>query len=164
MAAAAAVLRGARLLARGCGAGTPRAQRCCASCGGLDSEVQKAQRAAEGPGQQPPTIFSKIIDRSVPAHILHEDDKCLAFRDVAPQAPVHFLVVPKRPIPRLSRVAAGDVELLGHLLVVASQTAKAEGLVDGYRVVINDGKLGAQSVYHLHLHVLGGRQMGWPPG
>ncbi|XP_034644668.1 histidine triad nucleotide-binding protein 2, mitochondrial [Trachemys scripta elegans] len=142
-------------------------QRCYVAAGGQDGEVQKAQRAAEASeelGQRPPTIFSKIIDRTIRADILYEDDKCLAFRDVAPQAPVHFLVIPKHPIPRLSLVATGDTELLGHLLVVASQTAKVEGLVDGYRVVINDGKQGSQSVYHLHLHVLGGRQMGWPPG
>uniref|UniRef100_A0A663EW55 Histidine triad nucleotide binding protein 2 n=2 Tax=Accipitrinae TaxID=8955 RepID=A0A663EW55_AQUCH len=117
---------------------------------------------AESGGQ--PTIFSKIIARSVPATILYEDDKCLVFRDVAPQAPVHFLVIPKRPIPRISRVGPQDTELLGHLLVVAARTAQAEGLADGYRLVINDGKHGAQSVYHLHLHVLGGRQLGWPPG
>ncbi|NXV36742.1 HINT2 protein, partial [Rissa tridactyla] len=165
----------------------------CAAAGGQDGEVGKAQRAAaageDAWGQ--PTIFSKIIDRSVPATILYEDDKCLVFRDVAPQAPVHFLVIPKRPIPRISRVGPQDTEvspgeggngaqtrrvltllfppptprqLLGHLLVVAARTAQAEGLADGYRLVINDGKHGAQSVYHLHLHVLGGRQMGWPPG
>uniref|UniRef100_A0A8B9PYK2 Histidine triad nucleotide binding protein 2 n=1 Tax=Apteryx owenii TaxID=8824 RepID=A0A8B9PYK2_APTOW len=118
---------------------------------GLDGEVGKAQRAAaagEERGQQP-TIFSKIIARSVPATILYEDEKCLAFRDVAPQAPVHFLVIPKRPIPRISRVGPQDAELLGHLLVVASRTAQWHG---------------AQSVYHLHLHVLGGRQLAWPPG
>ncbi|CAM5112352.1 unnamed protein product [Eretmochelys imbricata] len=164
---AAAALRGARGLAAGWGPGARWGQRCYVAAGGQDGEVQKAQRAAEArkePGQRPPTIFSKIIDRTIRADILYEDDKCLAFRDVAPQAPVHFLVIPKRPIPRLSHAAAGDTELLGHLLVVASQTAKVEGLEDGYRVVINDGKQGAQSVYHLHLHVLGGRQMGWPPG
>ncbi|CAM4666853.1 adenosine 5'-monophosphoramidase HINT2 [Lepidochelys kempii] len=164
---AAAALRGARGLARGWGPGARWGQRCYVAAGGQDGEVQKAQQAAEArkePGQRPPTIFSKIIDRTIRADILYEDDKCLAFRDVAPQAPVHFLVIPKRPIPRLSHAAAGDTELLGHLLVVASQTAKVEGLEDGYRVVINDGKQGAQSVYHLHLHVLGGRQMGWPPG
>ncbi|NWX15356.1 HINT2 protein, partial [Aegotheles bennettii] len=82
----------------------------------------------------------------------------------APQAPIHFLVIPKNPIPRISCVGPQDTELLGHLLVVAARTAQAEGLADGYRVVINDGKHGAQSVYHLHLHVLGGRQLGWPPG
>ncbi|NXW09287.1 HINT2 protein, partial [Fregetta grallaria] len=167
-------------------------QRCVTAAGGQDGEVGKARRAAatgeEAGGQ--PTIFSKIIARSVPATILYEDDKCLVFRDVAPQAPVHFLVIPKRPIPRISRVGPQDTEvslggslghcggdtytvltlplpppqLLGHLLVVAARTAQAEGLADGYRLVINDGKHGAQSVYHLHLHVLGGRQLGWPPG
>ncbi|KAM6033743.1 adenosine 5'-monophosphoramidase HINT2 [Chlamydotis macqueenii] len=136
-------------------------QRCVAAGGGQDGEVEKAQRAAAG---EEATIFSKIIARSVPATILYEDDKCLVFRDVAPQAPVHFLVIPKRPIPRISHVGPQDTELLGHLLVVAARTAQAEGLADGYRVVINDGKHGAQSVYHLHLHVLGGRQLGWPPG
>ncbi|XP_062455517.1 adenosine 5'-monophosphoramidase HINT2 [Rhea pennata] len=144
--------------------GARAAQRWYAVPSGPDGEVGKAQRAAgEELGQQP-TIFSKIIARSVPATILYEDDKCLAFRDVAPQAPVHFLVIPKRPIPRISRVGPEDAELLGHLLVVASRTAQAEGLAQGYRVVINDGKHGAQSVYHLHLHVLGGRQLAWPPG
>uniref|UniRef100_A0A8C6ZCS9 Histidine triad nucleotide binding protein 2 n=1 Tax=Nothoprocta perdicaria TaxID=30464 RepID=A0A8C6ZCS9_NOTPE len=132
-------------------------------CPPRDGEVAKAQRAA---GDHAPTIFSKILARTVPATVLYEDEKCMAFRDVAPQAPVHFLVIPKQPIPRVSRVGPEDTEvsLLGHLLVVASRTARAEGLHDGYRVVINDGKHGAQSVYHLHLHVLGGRQMGWPPG
>ncbi|XP_064355970.1 adenosine 5'-monophosphoramidase HINT2 isoform X2 [Dromaius novaehollandiae] len=131
--------------------------------GGQDGEVGKAQWAAAA-GEEQPTIFSKIIARSVPATVLYEDDKCMAFRDVAPQAPVHFLVIPKRPIARISRVGPEDTELLGHLLVVASRTAQAEGLARGYRVVINDGEHGAQSVYHLHLHVLGGRQLAWPPG
>ncbi|KAM9096984.1 histidine triad nucleotide-binding protein 2, mitochondrial isoform X2 [Sarcophilus harrisii] len=125
-------------------------------------EVFKAQQAA--PGGAAPTIFSRIIDRSIPADILYEDQQCLVFRDVAPQAPVHLLVIPKKPIPRISQVEEQDKQLLGHLLLVAAQTAKAEGLGDGYRLVINDGKLGAQSVYHLHLHILGGRQLQWPPG
>ncbi|XP_059581396.1 adenosine 5'-monophosphoramidase HINT2 [Alligator mississippiensis] len=152
--AAAAGLRG-----RGLGAGAGR--RGLAAPGG-DDEVSRAQQAA---GQGPPdTVFSRIVEGSLPAHILHDDEQCLAFRDAAPQAPVHFLVIPKRPLPGLSHAAPADQQLLGHLLLVASQTAKAEGLSDGYRVVINEGRLGAQSVYHLHLHVLGGRQMGWPPG
>ncbi|XP_044513227.1 histidine triad nucleotide-binding protein 2, mitochondrial [Gracilinanus agilis] len=124
-------------------------------------EVSKAQEAVSGVA---PTIFSRIIDRSIPADILYEDQQCLVFRDVAPQAPVHLLVIPKKPIPRISQAEEQDKQLLGHLLLVATQTAKAEGLGDGYRLVINDGKLGAQSVYHLHLHILGGRQLGWPPG
>ncbi|XP_054545674.1 adenosine 5'-monophosphoramidase HINT2 isoform X1 [Talpa occidentalis] len=125
-------------------------------------EVAKAKQAA--PGGAAPTIFSRILDRSLPADILYEDQQCLVFRDVAPQAPVHFLVIPKKPIPRISQAEEEDQQLLGHLLLVAKKTAKAQGLGDGYRLVINDGKLGAQSVYHLHIHVLGGRQLQWPPG
>uniref|UniRef100_A0A8C2T4B0 Histidine triad nucleotide binding protein 2 n=1 Tax=Coturnix japonica TaxID=93934 RepID=A0A8C2T4B0_COTJA len=140
-----------------------RTARCRCVSGGQDGEVGKAQRAANEAGTEA-TIFSRIIARTVPATILYEDEECLVFRDVAPQAPVHFLVIPKRPIPRLSRVGPQDAQLLGHLMVVAARTAQAEGLSDGYRLVINDGKHGAQSVYHLHLHVLGGRQMNWPPG
>ncbi|XP_011794900.1 PREDICTED: histidine triad nucleotide-binding protein 2, mitochondrial [Colobus angolensis palliatus] len=126
------------------------------------NEVGKAQQAT--PGGAAPTIFSRILDRSLPADILYEDQQCLVFRDVAPQAPVHFLVIPKKPIPRISQAEEEDQQLLGHLLLVAKKIAKAEGLGDGYRLVINDGKLGAQSVYHLHIHVLGGRQLQWPPG
>ncbi|XP_051889034.1 uncharacterized HIT-like protein Synpcc7942_1390 isoform X2 [Pristis pectinata] len=132
-----------------------------------DSEVLKAKLAGDARkryGNQPPTLFSKIIDKSVSADIIYEDDQCLSFRDINPQGPVHFLVIPKVPIPQISVVADDDKELLGHLLIVAKNLAKKEQLTDGYRVVINDGKNGAQSVYHLHIHVIGGRQMGWPPG
>ncbi|KAM5193168.1 putative HIT-like protein isoform 2-T2 [Mantella aurantiaca] len=132
----------------------------CASDGIGSDEVQKAQKAQSTSA----TIFSRIIDRSIPADIIYEDEQCVAFRDVSPQGPVHFLVIPRKPISRISAVTAGDTQLLGHLLVTASQLAQKEGLTDGYRIVINDGKQGAQSVYHLHLHVIGGRQMGWPPG
>ncbi|XP_056409017.1 adenosine 5'-monophosphoramidase HINT2 [Hyla sarda] len=127
-----------------------------------NDEVRRAQGAtAQGAA---PTIFSRILDRTLPADIIYEDDQCLAFRDVSPQAPVHFLVIPKIQIPRISQVTPGDKELVGHLLVTASQLAQQEGLSAGYRMVINDGQQGAQSVYHLHIHVMGGRQMGWPPG
>uniref|UniRef100_A0A2K6E4F3 Histidine triad nucleotide binding protein 2 n=1 Tax=Macaca nemestrina TaxID=9545 RepID=A0A2K6E4F3_MACNE len=125
------------------------------------NEVAKAQQAT--PGGAAPTIFSRILDRSLPADILYEDQQCLVFRDVAPQAPVHFLVIPKKPIPRISQ-AEEDDQQLEVLLPMNEKIAKAEGLGDGYRLVINDGKLGAQSVYHLHIHVLGGRQLQWPPG
>nr|XP_056705086.1 adenosine 5'-monophosphoramidase HINT2 [Euleptes europaea] len=153
----AALVRGAaRGLLRGRG---PPGQRAWLAVGGPDGEVAEAQRQGGGP-----TVFARILDGSLPADVLYQDQQCMAFRDVAPQAPVHFLVIPRRPVTRLSCVAESDAQLLGHLLLVASQTAKAQGLSDGYRVVINDGKHGAQSVYHLHLHVLGGRQMGWPPG
>ncbi|XP_037634614.1 histidine triad nucleotide-binding protein 2, mitochondrial isoform X1 [Sebastes umbrosus] len=127
-------------------------------------EVKLAEEASKKYGSPAPTIFSKVIDKSIPADIIYEDEKCLAFRDISPQAPVHFLVIPRVPIPRISEAKDDDAELLGHLLVVAKNVAKQESLKEGYRVVINDGKHGAQSVYHLHLHVLGGRQMSWPPG
>ncbi|KAM3610315.1 uncharacterized protein V6R79_002238 [Siganus canaliculatus] len=127
-------------------------------------EVKLAEEASKKYGSPAPTIFSKIIDKSIPADIIYEDEKCLAFRDISAQAPVHFLVIPKIPIPRISEAKDDDAELLGHLLVVAKNVAKQESLNEGYRVVINDGKHGAQSVYHLHIHVLGGRQMTWPPG
>lgn len=90
--------------------------------------------------------------------------QCVAFHDISPQAPTHFLVIPKKPLVQLSKSTDEDEALLGHLLVVGRRVAKKLGLDDGYRVVINDGKDGAQSVYHLHLHFLGGRQLRWPPG
>ncbi|NP_001077041.1 histidine triad nucleotide-binding protein 2, mitochondrial [Danio rerio] len=130
----------------------------------INDEVRLAQEASKKYGKLEPTIFTKIIDKTVPAVIIYEDDKCLAFRDVNPQAPVHYLVIPRIPIPRISEAHDEDSLILGHLLVVAKNIAKKEGLAEGYRVVINDGKNGAQSVYHLHIHVLGGRQMKWPPG
>ncbi|KAJ8389742.1 hypothetical protein AAFF_G00114480 [Aldrovandia affinis] len=144
---------------------------CCAErCFGTtatNDEVTKAQLADEARkkyGNPAPTIFSKVIDKSIQADIIYEDDQCLAFRDISPQAPVHFLVIPRTPIPRISEAKDDEEQLLGHLLVVAKNVAKKEGLLDGYRLVINDGKQGAQSVYHLHIHVLGGRQLKWPPG
>lgn len=112
----------------------------------------------------PDTIFSKIIDRTVPAKIVHEDDLCLAFHDISPQAPVHVLVIPKQPIESLAHASGEDAGLLGHLLATASKLAVDLGLAEGYRVVINTGKDGGQSVDHLHLHLLGGRSLSWPPG
>lgn len=110
------------------------------------------------------TIFSKIIRREVPASIVYEDDVVLAFKDINPQAPVHILVIPKKPIPKLDDAEPEDSALLGHLLLTAKQVARQAGLTNGYRVVINTGADGGQSVYHLHLHILGGRYMSWPPG
>jgi len=110
------------------------------------------------------TVFAKIIRGEIPARIEHDDDLCLAFHDVAPQAPVHVLVIPKRPLESLAQVAAADTALLGHLVVVATQLARKLGLHDGYRLVVNCGPDGGQSVDHLHVHLLGGRQLGWPPG
>ena len=125
----------------------------------MSNEEQLAQTAKPGGD----TIFGKIIRREIPADIIYEDDQCLAFNDVSPQAPVHFLVIPKKAITQLSTSDDSDEQLLGHLLVVAKKCAK-ERLENGFRLVINDGKEGCQSVYHLHIHVLGKRQLSWPPG
>jgi histidine triad (HIT) family protein len=110
------------------------------------------------------TLFGKIIRREIPADIVYEDDLALAFRDIHPQAPTHILVIPKKAIPRLADAQPEDQALLGHLLLTVKTVAEQQGLTDGYRVVINTGKDGGQTVYHLHLHILGGRAMGWPPG
>lgn len=111
------------------------------------------------------TIFSKIIRREIPADIVYEDDLVLAFRDINPQAPVHILVIPKEIIPRLSDANPTHHALLGHLMLTVKQIADQEGLaINGYRVVINNGDDGGQTVHHLHLHILGGRAMAWPPG
>ena len=109
------------------------------------------------------TIFKKIIDGEIPADIVYQDDRCVAFRDIDPQAPTHILVVPRKEIPSL--VSADPEDLLGHLLLKAAEVARSEGLDEnGYRVVVNVGRDGGQAVDHLHLHVLGGRRMLWPPG
>ena len=110
------------------------------------------------------TLFEKIIAREIPGDIVYEDDACVALRDINPQAPVHLLVVPRRPIPSLDDLTEEDEPLYGHLLVVAKKVAGQEGLENGYRIVINCGPDAHQTVYHLHLHVIGGREMGWPPG
>lgn len=111
------------------------------------------------------TIFQKIIDREVPADIVHEDERCLAFRDVNPVAPTHVLVIPKKPIVRIGQMDASDAALIGHLLWVCAEVARAEGIDEsGYRVVTNSGDDGGQSVDHLHFHVIGGRHLKWPPG
>ena len=110
------------------------------------------------------TIFSKIIRREIPADIVYEDELCLAFRDITPQAPTHILVIPKKPIPKLADAEEDDKALLGHLLLTVSKVAQQENLDSGYRVVINTGEDGGQTVFHLHLHLLGGRSLEWPPG
>ena len=111
------------------------------------------------------SLFRKIIDRQIPASIVYEDDRAIAFRDIAPQAPTHVLIVPKREIRRLSEATDEDGALLGHLLQVARAVARGEGLAEsGFRLVINDGAHGGQTVDHLHVHLLGGRPLGWPPG
>ena len=112
----------------------------------------------------PETVFSRIIERKIPARIEHEDDLCLAFHDVAPQAPTHVLVIPKKPIASLADLEAADESLVGHLVMVATRLAEKLGLGGGYRLVVNCGRDGGQSVDHLHVHLLGGRSLGWPPG
>ncbi|MEI6280094.1 MAG: histidine triad nucleotide-binding protein [Verrucomicrobiae bacterium] len=107
------------------------------------------------------TVFEKIAAREIPADIVFEDDLCFAFRDIAAKAPVHILVVPRRVIPRVAE--ADDAGLLGHLLLTAARIAKSEGIT-GFRLVINNGPDGGETVPHLHVHLLGGRPLGWPPG
>ena len=110
------------------------------------------------------TLFEKIIARDIPAEILYEDKSCIAIKDIEPQAPVHFLVIPKKVIARLGEAEKSDQSSLGHLLITAAQVARELGLEDGYRTVINNGFHGGETVPHLHVHVLGGRQLKWPPG
>jgi histidine triad (HIT) family protein len=110
------------------------------------------------------TIFQRIIDKEIPAKIVHEDDQCLAFHDIAGQAPTHVLVIPKRPIESVAALEDGDADLMGHIWLVIRDLAKKLEVKDGYRVVVNCGRDGGQSVDHLHFHLLGGRQMKWPPG
>jgi histidine triad (HIT) family protein len=109
-------------------------------------------------------IFQKIIDRKIPANIVYEDDRCLAFRDVNPQAPVHVLIIPRKVIPTHADITDADRDLLGHLHLVAARLAGQLGIADGYRLVLNCKEPAGQTVPHLHLHLLGGRPMGWPPG
>ncbi len=110
------------------------------------------------------TVFAKIIRREIPADIVFEDNLCIAFRDLNPQAPVHILVIPKEPIASMQEIAVEHEAVLGRLLVIAHEIAADAGLVDGYRCVINTGADGGQTVDHLHIHLLGGRHMTWPPG
>ncbi|MEZ5413968.1 MAG: histidine triad nucleotide-binding protein [Opitutaceae bacterium] len=110
------------------------------------------------------TLFEKIIAREIPAKIAHEDEHCIAIHDIQPQAPVHILVIPKKAIPRINEASLTDQTLLGHLLLTAANLAGQLNLTAGYRIVINNGPHGGESVPHLHVHLLGGRQLNWPPG
>ena len=111
------------------------------------------------------TIFSKIINKEIHADILFENDKILAFRDISPQAPVHFLVIPKKEIRTINDINEEDKSLIGELFIVSKEIAKKEGISEkGYRTIFNCNEHGGQTVYHIHLHVLGGRQLEWPPG
>lgn len=110
------------------------------------------------------TIFGKIIRREAPADIVYEDEQCLAFRDINPQAPTHVLIVPKKEIPKLSDAGPEDERLLGHLLLAAVGIARKLGVEDAFRIAVNNGAGAGQSVFHLHLHLLAGRKFHWPPG
>lgn len=110
------------------------------------------------------TIFTKIINREIPADIVHEDEFCLAFRDINPQAPVHILIIPKKIMRNLAESESGDKELLGHILLVAHEIAAKEGVADGFRLVLNNGEAAGQEVMHMHFHLLAGRAFSWPPG
>ena len=110
------------------------------------------------------TLFEKILSGDIPAEIVYQDDLAFVINDINPQAPVHFLVIPKKPVPRVGEAHEDDKELLGHLLLVAARMAKDRALGNGYRIIINNGPDGGESVPHMHVHVLGGRQMTWPPG
>lgn len=111
------------------------------------------------------TIFQKIIDREIPAKLAHEDEHCIAIHDINPQAPVHVLIIPKKPIPRVGEASVADQSVLGHLLLTGAALAKKLGVAEsGYRLVINNGRDGGESVPHLHVHLLGKRPLAWPPG
>ena len=112
----------------------------------------------------PPTIFQRIIAREIPARIEYEDEHCIVLHDIQPQAPVHLLIVSKKLIPRIAEAAAADEPVLGHLLAVAAIVARKLDLAEGFRLVINNGPHGCESVPHLHIHLLAKRQLAWPPG
>ncbi|MEM1042407.1 MAG: histidine triad nucleotide-binding protein [Bacteroidota bacterium] len=109
------------------------------------------------------TLFQQIADGDIPSQLLYEDDRAIAFRDIDPQAPVHVLIVPRKPIPRADEIQVEDEALIGHLFVIARQVAEQQGLKN-YRLVMNNGEGAGQTVFHVHLHLLGGRSMQWPPG
>ena len=111
------------------------------------------------------TVFSQIIERKIPAEIIYEDEEVVAFKDINPQAPVHVLIIPRKPIPKLTDADESDTVILGKMVMIARQIAKDFGLEqDGFRLLLNEGKNGGQTIYHLHFHLLGGRRLMWPPG
>ncbi|KAL6198642.1 PREDICTED: 14 kDa zinc-binding protein [Fragaria vesca subsp. vesca] len=143
-----------------------QSQRSLCRVSATSNEEAAAKVAAANADSGAPTIFDKIIAKEIPSSIVYEDDKVLAFRDINPQAPVHVVIIPKNRdgLTELAKAESRHVEILGQLLYAAKKVAEKEGILDGFRVVINNGPEGCQSVYHLHLHLLGGRQMKWPPG
>lgn len=111
------------------------------------------------------TLFEKICDGEIPADIVYEDDSCLCFKDISPQSPIHYLIIPRKAIPRVAEADSSDQDLLGHLLLAASKVAKDQGFAEnGFRLVINNGPDGGEAVPHLHVHLLAGRKLEWPPG
>jgi histidine triad (HIT) family protein len=122
------------------------------------------QLVSEGSAMLTDNIFLKIIEKKIPAKVIYEDEQCLAFHDINPQAPVHVLLIPKRVIATHDELTLADAALLGHLHLVATKIAKQLGLHDGYRIVVNCRETGGQTVPHLHFHIMGGRDMTWPPG
>ena len=110
------------------------------------------------------TIFTKIINKEIPADIVYEDDLCLAFRDINPQAPVHILIIPKKNLAQLNDAGIEDQRLMGHLMLVSRMVAEQEGVADAYRLVLNNGAGAGQEIFHLHFHLLAGRSFTWPPG
>lgn len=110
------------------------------------------------------TIFTKIINKEIPSDIVYEDEECLAFRDISPQAPVHVLLIPKKPITMVAEADPEDQMLLGHLMMKAGEVARSLGVGDAFRLVVNNGAGAGQTVFHLHIHILGGRALSWPPG
>jgi len=112
----------------------------------------------------PDTLFTKIINRELPADIVYEDEQCLAFKDINPQAPLHILIIPKKHIEKISDAQDEDQELLGHLMLKATQIAQEQGFGDAFRLVVNNGAGAGQAVFHLHVHILAGRGFSWPPG
>ncbi|KAL0284569.1 UNVERIFIED_CONTAM: Adenylylsulfatase HINT1 [Sesamum angustifolium] len=140
-------------------------RRVLSSVSAISDEEAAARAAAVSADSGAPTIFDKIISKEIPSTIVYEDEAVLAFRDISPQAPVHVLVIPKLRdvLTELGKAEKRHEEILGRLLYAAKIVAEKEGIIDGFRVVVNSGPSACQSVYHLHLHVLGGRQMKWPP-
>lgn len=130
------------------------------------SMVNEAEKAAVAKDTGEETIFDKIIKKEIPSTVVYEDNKCMAFRDVSPQAPTHIVIIPKERdgLTRLANATKRHESILGHLMVTAAKVAAQENLDNGYRLVVNDGPDGCQSVYHLHLHLIGGRKLKWPPG
>ncbi len=110
------------------------------------------------------TIFTKIINKEIPADIVYEDDQCLAFRDINPRAPVHILIIPKKAMAQLNDAESGDRELLGHIMLTVNRVAEKEGVADAYRLVLNNGAGAGQEIFHMHFHLLAGRPFSWPPG